>query len=528
MAAVSGATSSAGRQFAVLLALALAGLVGGLALAPATSAFDWKLVAALIAAIPIGVAAVLRPRYGMLLLFFAMAFVEEFRGGIGDTGGGGDEALRSERTPFYQATLVVPGLYIPDVLVMGLLLLFLVKAFLARERAGLRLDAIGIGLALIFAATVLSIVFGLAGNEPFGPPVLDLSTLGSVKLPEKNVSDVARYLPVLQYKLFLLLFPAYVLGLLYFREHRDLRAVVAVVGASMLGTVALGVFRLATNPDVLAKLVPVIFDTASVAFMAMTAFYLVGMWACRQYSPAEALVRLACMAALCVLILLSFRRTMWGAIAVAALLFPLMLPSRARGRLLLLGAFAVLMGLIVLGATPAGQALVQSVVSRAQETNLGQASTLYRFAIVAWLVENVLDIPPFGYGLMPLWHEIVRIRFFTTSLENVHSLYVWILVRMGLIGFFLCGLGLSLILVRIAVVYRMLDDDRNRVLVAVIVLSIVMFMFNGVFNPVYANVRHLVPLGLSLALVTNLPQIMAARRDGPAPPAPIREATAAT
>ena len=34
------------------------------------------------------------------------------------------------------------------------------------------------------------------------------------------------YLPVLQYKLFILLFPAYVLGLLYFRERRDIRAAV--------------------------------------------------------------------------------------------------------------------------------------------------------------------------------------------------------------------------------------------------------------------------------------------------------------
>jgi O-antigen ligase len=293
-----------------------------------------------------------------------------------------------------------------------------------------------------------------------------------------------------------------------------------VLAVAMLGTLALGAFRLATNPEVVTKLVPVVFDTGSVALMAMTVFYIVGMWACGRYRPNQAVARMFLCLGLLLLIVLSYRRTMWGAIAVAALLVPFMLPARARGRLLLLGALGTFAGMIVLGTTPAGQALLQSVLSRAQETTLSQSSTLYRFAIVTWLFDHMGDIPLFGYGLTPLWNEIVRIRFFVTSLENVHSLYVWLLLRTGFIGFILCGVGLGLIVARIGRVFRTVrDDDQYRVIVGVVFLSIVLFLFNGIFNPVYANVRHLVPLGLSLALITNLPRIVAARRDAPAPAA---------
>jgi O-antigen ligase len=498
---------------ALLAPLAL-GMAGGAAVVAVADRLDWKLAALLVVAVPLAVAAVLRPRFGMLLAMFAFAFMEEFRGGIGDTGAGGDEFLRSERTPFYAATIGVPGLYLPDLIVAGLLLLFLLRALIHRSRIGLQFDAIGAGLLLIATAVLLSIVFGLAGPDPFGPPVLDLSTLGSITLPEKNVSDVARYFPVLQYKLFLILFPSYLLGLLFFREDRDVRQAVIAVGLAMLATLALGGYRFVTKPGVLTDLVPVVFDTGSVALMAMSIFYMVSLWACGLYRPAQLGARALLCLGLGLLILLSFRRSMWGAVALAALFVPVMLHGRARARLVVLGGLGLLAGLAVLGSTAGGQALLQSVVERAEQTNLNQSSTLYRFAIITWLFEHYTEIPVLGYGLQPLWNEIVRIRFFVTSMENVHSLYLWILLRTGWVGFGLCGVALALILLRVWQVFRGLADDRYRVLVGVVFLSIVMYLFNGIFNPVYAHVRHLVPLGLSLALVTNLPRI-AARRSRP-------------
>lgn len=470
-------------------------------------------IVALIAmvAIPVAAFVVLRPRMGMILLIFCMSFVEEFRGGIGDTNTGGDEQLRSERTPFYAATLGLPALYLPDVMIGGVLLLYLFKTMLWRQPLPFRMDKIATGLAILGTSLLFSVVIPLWGNEPWGPKVLDLSTLGTITLPEKNVSDVARYLAVLQVKLFAILFPSYLVGLFFFREDRDVEQTVKVIGAAMVGTLMLAMFRLGRDPGMVSNLVPVVFDTGSVALMAMAVFYSIGRWASGHYNTKKAIVQAIFCSLLMVFILLSFRRTMWGAIALAILFFPFILPRHALRRLFIIVAVGISLALVLVVVTPAGQALIQSIASRASETHLNQSSTLYRFAIATWVVQNIVDLPLFGYGLAPLWNEKVYIRFFVTSMENVHSLYIWILTRMGLIGILASAVATALILWRIRQVFNSMKDEEYRILVGVIFLSVVMLLFNGVFNPVYANVRHLVPLGLSLALVSCLPDIIARR-----------------
>lgn len=463
------------------------------------------------ATIPVVAAVILRPRYGMILLIFCMSFVEEFRGGIGDQGAGGDEYLRSERTSFYSATIGIPSLYLPDILVGGVLLLYVIRAILWRLPMGIRLDKIGLGLLILAFSVLFSLLVPLWGHDPFGPAVLDLSMIGSIKLPEKNVSDVARYLPVLQFKLFMILFPSYLVGLFFFREDRDVEQTIKLVGLAMIFTILLALSRLVRDPAMVRSLVPVVFDTGSVALMAMTVFYCIGRWASGHYRAHQGLLQAVFCALLMLIILLSFRRTLWGAIALATLFFPFILPRRALPRLFVIISIGLCLALLAVVVTPAGQVLLQSIVSRAGETNLNQSSTLYRFAIFAWVVENIGNIPLFGYGMAPLWNEKMYIRFFVTSMENVHSLYIWILTRMGLIGVAASAVALILILVRIREVYRTTRDEHYQILVGVVFLSVVMYLFNGFFNPVYANVRHLVPLGLSLALVSQLPQIMARR-----------------
>lgn len=487
---------------------ALAIGTAGAALVVATSSFN--LLAALVAitAIPVVAIVVVRPRIGMLLLIFLICFMEEFRGGVGDTKVGGDEALRSERLPFYAITLGLPALYIPDLLIGGLLGLYLVKLVLWREPSPFKLDRIGVALLMIATSMFLSIIVSLARPDPFGPAILDLSTLGSIKLPEKNVSDVARYFPILHFKLFALLFPSYILGMFFFREERDVRQTLVAIGIAMAGTIGLASYRLANDPSMIRNLVPVVFDTGSVTFMLMTIFYCTAMWACGKYQRGRTVVQTLFCVGLLLFILLSFRRTLWGAAAMAGLMLPFLVPSSARRRLLMLGCIGACVVLIVLGATPPGQVLLQSLVSRAGETNLNQSSTLYRFALLVWLVDRFDDLPLLGYGVAPLWNEIVRIRFFFTSMENVHSLFLWVLLRTGVVGLMAWSVALYLILTRMRAVYRDLSEDRDRILLVVIFLSIVMLLFNGIFNPVYANVRHIVPLGVSLALISRFPAIV--------------------
>ena len=160
--------------FAVLIGTA------GATLVVAVSSFNPLYAVAASVVIPVMAIVVVRPRLGMLLLIFLISFMEEFRGGIGDTKVGGDEALRSERLPFYSVTLGLPGLYIPDVLIGGLTFLYFVKLVLWRERSPFIFDRIGVALLLIAASLFVSIVVSLARSDPFGPMVLDLSSLGSI------------------------------------------------------------------------------------------------------------------------------------------------------------------------------------------------------------------------------------------------------------------------------------------------------------------------------------------------------------
>ena len=317
-----------------------------------------------IAILPVVAAVVLRPRYGVLVLIFAIGFVEEFRGGIGERQAGGNEFLRSERTPFYAATIGLPGTYIPDLMILGTLGLYMLRAVLQRTPVSFRFDRIGVGLSLLGLVLFVSMLLPLAGPDPFGPLVLDLSTMGSVKLPEKNVTDVARYLPMLQYKLFMILFPSYVLGLFFFRSTRDIDQAVTVLGLALVATIGLGIVRIARDPGMIQKLTPVIFDTGSVALLSMGVFYMVGRWASNHYPPNRAIFRVVLCTAMMVLILLSFRRTMWGAIAVAILFFPFLLPRHALGRLLAITAIGMVLALLLAVATPPGHALLQSVLSR--------------------------------------------------------------------------------------------------------------------------------------------------------------------
>ena len=495
--------------------------IGTAGAALAVGAGSFKPMAAVVAAgaIPIMAIVVVRPRIGMLLLIFLFAFMEEFRGGLGDTNINNEEAKRSERLPFYSLTLGMPGLYIPDVLIGGLLGLYVVKMVLWREKPPLMLDRIGVALMMIAVSMFVSIVVSLMRIDPFGPQVLDLSTLGSIKLPEKNVSDVARYFPILHFKLFALLFPSYILGMFYFRQERDVRQMLTVFGLAMIGTIGIASYRLARDPGMIKRLVPIVFDTGSVTFMTMTVFYCLCMWACGKYRPARTAVN-GVLCSLLLFILLSFRRTLWGASLFAGAMLPLLIPPPARRRLLMFGALGACVILIALGATPPGQLILQSLVSRASETNLNQSSTLYRFALLVWLVDRFDDLPLLGYGVLPLWDEIVRIRYFFISMENVHSLFLWVLLRTGFVGFLVWTFAIYLILTRIRDVYRILVDDRDRVVILVILLSIIMLLFNGIFNPVYANVRHIVPLGISLALITRYPEIVKSmKNEGDSPAA---------
>lgn len=493
------AAFSRASELVVALGLGAAGAV----IAFFASLYGAKFAFLAAAAIPVAVAVVLRPRWGVVLFFFCIAFLEEFPGGLSD-----QDAERSARQPFYSATFGLPMTYPVDVIVAGLLALYALKKIFGREPLDLPFDTIGAALSMLAVTMALSILIAFGGDYPLGPPILDLSLLGKITLPDA----AARYIAVLQIKIYALIFASYVLGLLYFRAERDIRDMVRALGLAMLAVVALLSWRLIRDPTMATRLIAVVYDTASVTFMALAVFFVISKWACGHYRAAQSVVLAVFCVALAVLILLSFRRTLYGALALSTLLLPLLVPARGRARLVMLMA----VGACILGAAvavvPAGQALLQSVAARTMETTLDDSSTLYRFSLLVWVVERFGELPLFGWGIKPLWNETVHIRFFTATMENVHSLYFWILVRFGIVGIMAGAIAVVLVLKRIFEVWRRVSGDEHRILLAMVFLSIVIYLFSGIFNPVYGSARLTISLGLALALVTRLPEIAAAGR----------------
>ena len=161
--------------------------------------------------------------------------------------------------------------------------------------------------------------------------------------------------------------------------------------------------------------------------------------------------------------------------------------------------------------------MVFSVLARLGETNFDNASTLYRYSLLVYVVENFWNLPAFGFGITPLWNETVHLRLFKSSMENIHSLFFWVLLRFGYVGFAVFGAALALVIAGCVREFRRLTDGRYKLVVGIIVLGIIMYLISGVTNPVFGRIRFLVPLGFGLALLSRLPAIFPDPAPDPGP-----------
>ena len=85
-----------------------------------------------------------------------------------------------------------------------------------------------------------------------------------------------------------------------------------------------------------------------------------------------------------------------------------------------------------------------------------------------------------------------------------HSLYFWLLLRTGSIGFVVAMLGFAFYLLRALAIYARSDDGQIKSLALCIFALILIFLFSGMFNPVYGEARYMAPLGVALGVMTAL------------------------
>ncbi|CAM8630621.1 O-antigen ligase-related [Comamonadaceae bacterium] len=449
----------------------------------------------------------LRPRWVFFLFLLTILVLEEFPSVQGET------LERSTRTAFYAKSLGIGGLYAPDVWMLALLGMFVFIKLATHQRFALYMDRIGWALLLIAFTATLSIVLSFVDGNPFEGGVIQETTGVGFAINEQALQFIALF----HFKLFFLLFLSYVLTLLIIDTPQRLNGLLPVFLAAACVCCLVGLARLAANPALVVQGLPLFYDSPSSWFFGLFAMYTVAAWAYGLHGRRTRALLTVVSFVLMFFVLVSFRRTMWAAILFAGIPLMIWLPTRAKGRLLLIGGVTMGVLLVVALLTPLRDILLAPVLGRVEQTNVADASTLYRLAVAVYMADAFTDIPWFGYGAKPLWNEIAALGFFRTNVENVHSLYWWWLLRTGLVGLLVGALAVGMIFRSTWRAAHVTYSAQWRVLGMMVLLALLMFMFSGLFNPVYAQVRYVVLVGVALAITSRILEFSASGASGARP-----------
>jgi hypothetical protein len=436
----------------------------------------------------------MKPLWVPRLLVVAILLVDEFPNALGEV------AERSLRTPFYGISLGAPLLYGPDVLILLGIALFTLQRALAQRALGFRFDRI----TLVVVAVVIAVIAAIASTLSTGNPLREVVIQNTTGLDFDFNQRGLNLIGVFQFKMLLTIATAYWLGRLWFSEPGSRRSLVICFGVGIAGNLVAGCLRWYQNPDLTTKGFPLFYDSPSTWFFAIFIFYAVAGWAYHLHSASRTAWYSAASMVLVVFIAVSFRRTMWGASLIAGALLLVLLPAPRRRRLILICFGLLVCGALLALAPPLQEALIGAVLRRLNQTSETDLSTVYRVAIALYMADHFQDIPFFGYGVMPLWNEVVALSLFRTNIENVHSLYYWWFLRAGWFGMVLGALGATTVFFEALRAHwraRLADD---KVITLMLLLAFVMFAFSGVFNPVYGESRYLVMVGLGLALLSQV------------------------
>jgi len=452
------------------------------------------LVAIAVCLAPLAVPFCLNPRALVLLTIFALIVLEEFPSGMGET------AERAVRTPFYATSLGLPGLYPPDMLIIGAIALLVIEMIVKRQPLNLPNDRIQYALMLMMLTIGFCAIFSLITGNPF-KPISGVDTQTFYKVNNRGLALIALF----QFKNCALIFFAYVMGVFYFKSKKDFDNLALTFFIAMILCVGIGFARALLDPSIIMHRHPLFYHSPSTWLFALAVFFFVLQWSEGKLTGMKLYTRIGLSICLMIFILFSFRRTMWGAIALSSLILPFFIDRSNRPRYLMLLALGIGCGLVGAALIPG---LLSAIVSRISETNSSDPSTLYRLALFVWFSQNADQVPIFGYGLKPLWDIIASLGYFRTNLENIHSLYFWTFLRTGFFGITMFAISGLLIAKQILSARHNRRYQIYHKEISLVFIAILMLLFSGIFNPVYAEIRYQVLTGFALAFISRLPLLL--------------------
>lgn len=433
--------------------------------------------------------------------FIAILVIDEFPGGLGEV------PERSLRTTFYSKSVGIPGFYLPDLLLFGFLGLYILQQWAKKSPNPFVFDYIGRSLALLCVCIVLSTFTSLLSFDFGAHYIVQQSTFTSFEINQKGLKLIGFF----QVKLFFAMFPAYLATMVFLQNH-GLKKLMQLFAIAISLASLIGLMRFASKPGLLLSMTPVVYDSATVILFCLCFMHFLYLFFKREYVRGSDILTLIIIGIFLFLILSSFRRTIWGAFILVMMSYAVYLWSLEQKRAFNLLSVVIVMGALVM-ASPIGIKMISLILGRLFETSNSDPSTLYRFVLFKYFVENIGNIPFFGYGIKPLWNEIIRLRFFEANLENVHSLYYWVVLRfgiLGMLGFTVAGLLIRNFYKKLRLHYQGTIENQY---LRMFGYFFFMYLFSGVFNPVYAQFRYAFILGVIFACMSYMGKQMRKRND---------------
>jgi hypothetical protein len=461
----------------------------------------------LFAAAAVGALAVIRQRQGLTLVFFMLVMlVEEFLPSLVVA----DRTDRRITILYGLSVLGVPGVYLVDVLLLGLLALGLLVAG-AQHR---RLPFLGDSLLLPLALTAGWIAIA-AGISMFVMP--DTTTPEAYDFDEVEIGldkNIAMLVPFMQFKSWTYVYVAYMLVRLLLLDATTVRRLLWMAVIAAVGSICVAAYRFGYYGLVKGERGDLVYDDATLFVLTLTTCFFPLAWGRKLFAARHMVWQGMLMIGCAAVIAMSFRRATWAGFALCLAIVFMLLPHRLKARTLMVGLLAGAAFLVFSVISGGGEGI--SMVVGVDQLDR-QRSAVYRLA----LIHNMLRGDNFtllGYGVKPLWNVPLVMGSFHFNYENVHNLYYWFILRTGLIGL---GLALYLFYRAIKACWALRREARTpwcATVAETLLIGFVLFMLLGWFHPLYGMSRFGILLGLLFGALMAVTEINR-RHPAPLPPA---------
>jgi len=360
---------------------------------------------------------------------------------------------------------------------------------------------------IIVLSTSISLLLQTLTHQP----VYDVSNIGfAFKGPAIYLIGFS------QTKIFLYLFLTLFITYISLRDKKQIYNMFIVLLLSIAISMLQGLWRLFLHPENYIKIgIPIFYDSASSMFFM---FFIIAFIILNIFEiPLNRIARISMMLFSIIgmlLIIFSFRRTIWLSFGVLLFLFPFLpLPNKKIWLHKFAGLIILILGLLFISHFNSNHTiqLPTSIENRIQSTTLGESSTLYRYVMYKEAFPLIMESPLIGHGTEPLWNNYLGYGKFKQSYENIHSLYLWLLFRWGVAGL-LCFFWIIWRCYRIGLtaLFKCPLNRLDTAILWIILLSLGGFLIVALFFPVYSMMRFVVIAGVLLAMELKLVSLQTA------------------